>query len=151
MVNACDLNLRHLRLLIAIDESSNVSAVARAASISQPALTQALAGLDEPSGQSCFIAAGVVATADGERIILRVRRALNHLAQACRDLGKIPTGVPLVSYLTMAHVRSLTALAESGGFSKRHPRTLSGQGHRTDCGRVSRREKIAWRRTDAIG
>jgi DNA-binding transcriptional LysR family regulator len=120
MANTFDLNLRHLRLLVAIDESGSVSTVARAASISQPALTQALAGLERAFGAILFhrSAAGVVATADGQRIILRVRRALHHLARACRDLGKIPTGVPLESYLTMAHVRGLTALAESGGFTR---------------------------------
>jgi molybdate transport repressor ModE-like protein len=120
MVIAFDLNLRHLRLLIAIDEGGSVSTVARAASISQPALTQALAGLERTFGAILFhrSAAGVVATADGQRIILRVRRALNHLARACRDLGKIPGSVPLESYLTMAHVRGLTALAESGGFTR---------------------------------
>jgi LysR family transcriptional regulator of gallate degradation len=120
VVNAVDLNLRHLRLLIAIDESGSVSAVARSALISQPALTQALAGLERAFGATLFhrSAAGVVATADGERIILRVRRALNHLARACRDLGKIRAGLPLESYLTMAHVRGLTALAESGGFTR---------------------------------
>lgn len=120
MTDAFDLNLRHLRLLVAIDESGSVSAVARAASISQPALTQALGGLERAFGATLFhrSAAGVVATTDGQRIILRVRRALNHLARACRNLGKVPTGVPLESYLTMAHVRGLTALAESGGFTR---------------------------------
>jgi LysR family transcriptional regulator of gallate degradation len=120
MADPFDLNLRHLRLLIAIADSGSVSTVARAAAISQPALTQGLAGLERAFGAILFrrSAAGVVATSDGRRIILRVRRALDHFARACRGLGKAPGGVPLEPYLTMAHVRGLTALAQNGGFTR---------------------------------
>ena len=120
MVNPYDLSLRHLRLLIAIDQTGSVSEVARAASISQPALTQALSGLERKFGTILFqrSAAGVVATPAGKRIILRVQRALDHFARASRELGKTPAGVPLEIYLTMAHVRGLTALVENKGFSR---------------------------------
>ena len=120
MVNPYNLNLRHLRLFDATDQCGSVSRVARDASISQPALTQALAGLERKFGTILFLrsAAGVKATPAGKRIILRVRRALDHFARACRELGRTPLGNSLENHLTMVHVRGLTALAESKGFSR---------------------------------
>ena len=97
-----------------------MSEVARAASISQPVLTQALSGLERKFGTILFqrSAAGVVTTPAGEPIILRITRALDHLARGCRDLRKMRAGVSLENYLTMVHVRGLTALVENKGFSR---------------------------------
>ena len=127
MANPYDLNLRHLRLLVAIDQSGSVSEVARAASISQPALTQALSGLERKFGIILFqrSAAGVVTTPAGEPIILRIHARLRSLGAGMPGpSAKCAAGVSLENYLTMVHVRGLTALVENKGFSQ------CGGGHR---------------------
>lgn len=45
-----DLNLRHLRALIAITEQGSISGAADQVSLSQPALTQGLAKLEDQFG-----------------------------------------------------------------------------------------------------
>uniref|UniRef100_UPI0035CAEB82 LysR family transcriptional regulator n=1 Tax=uncultured Sphingomonas sp. TaxID=158754 RepID=UPI0035CAEB82 len=115
-----DLNLRHLRMVLAIADTGSLSAAARAASISQPALTQALARLEKAFGASLFhrTATGVVATADGKRILQRIRRAMRNFGKACRATAKTQAADRLEAYLTTAHVRGLIALSEAGSFSR---------------------------------
>jgi LysR family transcriptional regulator of gallate degradation len=113
-----DLNLRHLRMLSIIAENGSLSAAAKAASISQPALTQALAKLEAAFGTALFdrTPAGVVPTPSGRRALQRVDRALKSLALACRRCARgTPVG-QFENYLTTAHVRGLMALAEAGSF-----------------------------------
>lgn len=115
MTTALDLNLRHLRMLTMIAESGSLSSAAKAASISQPALTQALAKLETGFGRALFerTPSGVTPTASGRRVLPRVERALRSFAVACRRCA--PNG-QLDSYLTTAHVRSFMAVAEAGSF-----------------------------------
>lgn len=118
MLQAHDLNLRHLRMLIVIAESGSLNAAAKMAGISQPALTQALAKLETAFGTALFerTPAGVVTTAGGRRVLHRVERGLKSLTQACRRCARGRQGERLDQYLTQTHVRGLTALAESGSF-----------------------------------
>ena len=48
-----DLNLRHLRALLAIREHGGITAAADAVSLSQPALTQGLAKLEHSLAIRC--------------------------------------------------------------------------------------------------
>ena len=70
MTTPYDLNLRHLRMLVVIAETGNLSVSAREISISQPALSQALARLESAFGVSLFNRAvgGVLPTPDGKRV-----------------------------------------------------------------------------------
>ncbi|WP_293974549.1 LysR family transcriptional regulator [Sphingomonas sp.] len=118
MDGAYDLNLRHLRMLSIIAENGSLSAAAKAASISQPALTQALAKLELAFGTALFdrTAAGVIPTASGRRVLQRVERALRSFAQACRRCARNTPAGQFENYLTTTHVRGLMALAEAGSF-----------------------------------
>lgn len=118
MAETYDLNLRHLRMLTIIAENGSLSAAAKAASISQPALTQALAKLETAFGTALFdrTTAGVVPTASGKRVLQRVGRALKSFALACRRFARTASVGQFENYLTMAHVRGLMALAEAGSF-----------------------------------
>ncbi|QJU58028.1 LysR family transcriptional regulator [Sphingomonas sp. AP4-R1] len=118
MADTYDLNLRHLRMLAIIAENGSLSAAAKAASISQPALTQALAKLESAFGTALFdrTTAGVVPTTSGRRVLQRVDRALKSFALACRRFARTAPVSQFENYLTMAHVRGLMALAEAGSF-----------------------------------
>ena len=80
-----DLNLRHLRALLAIREHGSITAAADVVSLSQPALTQGLAKLERQFGYTFFErrSGGMVPTPMGEIVIERARAALDHLSQAC--------------------------------------------------------------------
>lgn len=112
------LNLRHVRMLVVIEDQRTISGAARDLSISQPALTQALAKLEGALGVAVFERqpGGVQTTRAGRRILLRVRRALalldEALLQQCRD----PQSRRPDKYLTTSHVRALVALAGAGSF-----------------------------------
>lgn len=77
-----DLNLRHLRALIAITEQGSISGAADQVSLSQPALTQGLAKLEDQFGCAFFERRpdGMVATRMGQLVIDRTRSALGHLS-----------------------------------------------------------------------
>jgi DNA-binding transcriptional LysR family regulator len=121
-----DLNLRHLRALLAIREHGSITAAADVVSLSQPALTQGLAKLERQFGYSFFErrSGGMVPTPMGEIVIERARAALDHLSQAAKGLS----GVFLYPerLMTMTQLRAFLALAEAGSFAAAaHGTTLS--------------------------
>lgn len=120
MASPYNLNLRHLRMLVAISEAGSLSAAARATAVSQPGLTQALNRLEALFGTMLFDrrTTGVMMTPDGQRVLQRTRRALQSFTGGCRAVTGSSGVVSLDRYLTTAHVRSLIALAEAGGFSR---------------------------------
>lgn len=111
------LNLRHLRLTQVIAASGSLSAAAKIAGISQPALTQALAKLETTFGIALFErASGGVAPSEGGRPVLqRIERALAILAETFQRCG-VRRSDQLEHYLTNAHIRALSMLAETGSF-----------------------------------
>lgn len=117
MADPFDLNLRHLRALLAIQENGTITAAADAVSLSQPALTQGLAKLERQFGYTLFErrAAGMIPTPMGEIVIDRARAALDHLSNGAKGLS----GVFLYPerLMTMTQLRAFLALAESGSFS----------------------------------
>lgn len=99
-----DINLRHLRALAAIAQLGSISAAAQAISISQPAITQALAKLEAQCGLAFFDRqpGGMAATDGGTMFSQRIDAALAHI------------GSPRV---TMAQMRALIAVADHGSYS----------------------------------
>ncbi len=98
------LNLRHLRAMVEIDRLGSISAAAEAVSLTQPAVTQALAKLESHLGLTLFERRtdGMAAT-DAVRIFgPRVQAALAHIAS------------PRV---TMVQLRALIAFADAGSYT----------------------------------
>lgn len=99
-----NLNLRHLRALGVITRLGSISAAAEAINLTQPAITQALAKLESQLGQPLFERRpdGMIASAAAELLTPRIERALGFINS------------PRV---TMAHVRALIMLADSGSYA----------------------------------
>src|SRR5689334_20890271 len=77
-------NLRHLRVFCAVARAQSLSAAAARLPLSQPAMTQAIAGLENYFGATLFNRRndGMQLTTGGEQCLARVERALAILA-AC--------------------------------------------------------------------
>jgi DNA-binding transcriptional LysR family regulator len=102
-------NLRHLAATVAVIHRGSISAAARAIHLTQPAVTQAVSGLELAVGGRLFErnARGVVVTALGRRSGLRLERALEHVS-----IGLIEAGAGAGSRATLArHVTATQLLA----------------------------------------
>lgn len=118
------LKMRHLRLLVSLDEQRNMHRAAASLAMTQPAATRLLGELERVLGVQLFTrsARGIVPNAYGEsiirhaRIILatlgHARDELNELAEGA--LGKVAVGVLLVA----ASILVPRAVAR---FKQRHP------------------------------
>lgn len=119
MTSPFDLNLRHLRAVVAIAAQRSMSAAARAVSLSQPALTQGLAKLERQLGVALFHRHndGMAVTAEGELFARRADAALTHLAAVARTLGRGGRGFARPDLLmTATQARAFVALADAGSF-----------------------------------
>lgn len=112
-----DLNLRHLRALLAIREHGTITAAADVVNLSQPALTQGLAKLERQFGYTFFErrSGGMVPTPMGEIVIERARAALEHLSQAAKGLSAVFNYPERL--MTMTQLRAFLALVEAGSFA----------------------------------
>lgn len=112
-----DLNLRHLRALLAIREHGGITAAADAVSLSQPALTQGLAKLERQFGYTLFErrSGGMIATPMGEIVIDRAQAALEHLSVGAKGLSAVFLHPERL--MTMTQLRAFLALAEAGSFA----------------------------------
>lgn len=112
-----DLNLRHLRGLLAVRDRGSISAAAEVLNLSQPALTQGIVKLERLLGHMLFErrADGMVATAAGEVLVGRARSAIERLAIGGRWLAG--PGFQPDRRVTMTQLRAFLALTESGSFS----------------------------------
>ena len=109
-----DLNLRHLRTLGLIAARGSLSAAAEAAGLSQPALTQGLAKLEQQFGVQLFdrLPRGLRPTAIGARVLVRIDRALALFVDEIQALaGAGRRGRRPELHLTAAQVRALLFLA----------------------------------------
>lgn len=97
------LNLRHLRAAAETERLGSLSAAAQAVSLTQPAVTQALARLEAALGLPLFDRhpGGMTATEAARMLAPRVRRALALIAS------------PRV---TMAELRAMIAVADAGSY-----------------------------------
>lgn len=98
------LNLRHLRAAALIAEKGSISAAAQSVSLTQPAVTQAVARLEAQLGLLLFDRhpGGMMPTEAAALFCPRIRAALAHVAS------------PRV---TMAELRALIAVADAAGYA----------------------------------
>jgi DNA-binding transcriptional LysR family regulator len=115
-----DLNLRHLRAVAAIRRRGSVSRAAGEVALSQPAVTQGIAKLEEQFGLRLFERgpAGMAPTPAGTRLADRIEAAaaaMNAAFEAIRGGSKGGFG-GTANLVTMSQVRALLALAAAGSF-----------------------------------
>jgi LysR family transcriptional regulator, regulator for genes of the gallate degradation pathway len=98
-----DLNLRHLRAVVEIAERGTMNAAAQAVNLTQPAITQALARLEQVLEFELFERRhnGMVPTEAANLLVPRIKVALDHVASP---------------NVTIARLRALLALADSGSY-----------------------------------
>lgn len=103
MMKATRLNLRHLRAMTAIARLGSMTAAAQAISITQPALTQALAKLEAQLDQRLFDRRpdGMTKLPAATLFAPRVEAALEHIGSR---------------RVTMASLRAMIALADAGSY-----------------------------------
>jgi LysR family transcriptional regulator of gallate degradation len=115
-----DLNLRHLRAAAAIRRCGSVSRAAGAVALSQPAVTQGIAKLEDQLGARLFERgpSGMAPTPEGDRLCARIDAAAAAMAAAFDAIrGAARAGFRGTGNLvTMSQVRALLALAEAGSF-----------------------------------
>lgn len=116
-----DFNLRHLRALAETLRRGGFGAAAKAVGISQPAVTQAIARLEELTGTRLLErgTAGVAATDAGILLAARGETAAAALREALgpQRRGGIGARVGTDAELSMAQVTALLALADSGSYA----------------------------------
>lgn len=117
MSDPFDINLRHLRALLAIEEHGSITAAAEIVSLSQPALTQGLAKLERQFGYTLFErrSGGMVVTPMGRIVVERAGAALEHLSAGAKGLSSVFQYPERL--MTMTQLRAFLALAEAGGFA----------------------------------
>ncbi|MDT8758407.1 LysR family transcriptional regulator [Sphingomonas psychrotolerans] len=113
-----DLNPRHLRALSVIIGRGSMSAAAEAVGLSQPALTQGIAKIEQRLRTLLFErhAEGTTPTAEGRLLAERSDAAIAHLAQAVRGGGRGFARPELL--MTGTQLRAFLALADAGGFAR---------------------------------
>lgn len=117
ILTAFQLNLRHLRGLLAVREHASISAAAAAVSLSQPALTQGILKLENLLGEVLFErrSGGIVPTSAGELVLERVQAFLAHLTAGARMLAG--PGFEPDRRLTMTQLRAFLGLVKAGSFA----------------------------------
>ena len=113
------VNLRHLRLLIALADTGSVTAASQAAHLTQPAVTQALARQESAWGGPLFTRqpGRLFATDRGAILLRRVRRAFALLDP---PLSRVSARLPMTA--SASQLRALIAVAdhESNALAARH-------------------------------
>jgi len=89
------LTLRHMRLLVALEELRQVGRVAAALSISQPAVSKALAEIENGVGVALFerTSRGMVPTAHGACLLRYAHMMTNEIARAVDELTGLEQGI----------------------------------------------------------
>lgn len=116
-LTAFDLNLRHLRGLLAVREHGSISAAAIAVNLSQPALTQGILKIENQLSEVLFErrSDGIVANATGKLVLERAQASLAHLAAGARLLAGPAFEVD--RRLTMTQLRAFLGLLKAGSFA----------------------------------
>src|SRR5690606_22189125 len=83
-----ELNLRHLRAVLAVGEKGSINAAAPEVNLSQPAITQGLARLEAVLGHPLFDRhpTGMKPTPAGNFLLPRIATAFHHIATAARAI-----------------------------------------------------------------
>jgi LysR family transcriptional regulator of gallate degradation len=116
-------SLRHLKVFESVAHLHGVRRASEECHLSQPAVTQAIAKLEEQLGvtllQRC--ASGSYLNEFGVIFHRRIQRFFGQLEQALVDLGVPDTPVPLsrlASRISRSQIRSLTGILEHGSFAQ---------------------------------
>ncbi|CCQ74519.1 LysR family transcriptional regulator [Magnetospira sp. QH-2] len=118
-------NFRHLRAFAEVAHSGSISQAAEQIHLSQPAITQALAKLEEILGIALFErrSDGMGLTEPGRQFLERVERALDFVQSGAKEairLGAKKGGRGFGNFdqlLTTPQLRALVAVASAGNFS----------------------------------
>ncbi|WP_343525444.1 LysR substrate-binding domain-containing protein [Sphingomonas sp.] len=114
-----DLNLRHLRGVAAIVREGTLSAAAARVALSQPALTQGIAKIEQALSTRLFErrATGLVATTAGAELARRTEAALAHLASAFGAAQGSPSGARVELRVTTSQLRAVLNVANAGSIA----------------------------------
>jgi DNA-binding transcriptional LysR family regulator len=88
------LKLNHLRMIVAIEDSGQISAAAEALNISQPAASRMLAEMESILKTPLYerVARGVVLTTFGAALARRARKIMLELREVSREIGELKSG-----------------------------------------------------------
>jgi LysR family transcriptional regulator, regulator for genes of the gallate degradation pathway len=116
-------NLRHLVLFDEVVRRGSVSAAARAAHLSQPAVTQAVAQVETALGARLMQRsyAGLALTGAGRAAAQRIERALQMLREALAAVRPRASGEhesEVLKGITSTQLQALMAVAEAGAFAR---------------------------------
>jgi DNA-binding transcriptional LysR family regulator len=111
-------NLRHLHTFREVARLGSVSAAARSVHISQPAVTQAVAGLERYFGAALLLrrSNGVSLTSAGEICLTRIERSMNQLREALGEVARAGS-VDVERLVRSRQLDALGAVVEHGNFS----------------------------------
>jgi LysR family transcriptional regulator of gallate degradation len=119
-------NLRHLRVFETVARLESVSGASEEAHLSQPAVSQAMAKVEQFFGTQLFERrrSGSYPTEAGSILKFRTERLFSQIEQAIQGLqGRFPSNEQTTFHLaankiTGAHIAVLVHIAEKGGFEK---------------------------------
>jgi LysR family transcriptional regulator of gallate degradation len=118
---AISVSLRHLKLFESVARLSSVRRASEECHLSQPAVTQAIAKLEEQVGASLLErgASGSYLNPLGAIFHRRTERLFAQIEEALVELG-VPAGhAPVMaSRITRSQIRSLIAIVENGSFAQ---------------------------------
>ena len=119
------VNLRHLHAFHEVARLGSISAASQSVHLTQPAVTQAIAGLERYFGAALFVrsSAGVKLTHAGEICAERIERALAQLREGVAELTGASSrnsvnGEQLTRLIRSAQLHALAALVEHRNFSR---------------------------------
>lgn len=118
-------NLRHLRAFCAVAACGSISRAAPQVYLSQPAISQAVAGLEHSLAAELFErrSAGMYATPAGRLFLARAQRALAHLATGVHEAARVGGRRAVVTtagrerLLSTTQLRALVAVSSAHSFS----------------------------------
>jgi LysR family transcriptional regulator of gallate degradation len=122
MSDSLNLNLRHLDAVAEIGRAGSMSAGARRVNLSQPALAQAVAKLEDNLGERLFERqpSGMTPTRAGRILIIRIERAFHYLIQAVRLVrrsARLPPVGHIERRITMTQLRAFIAVESTSSYA----------------------------------
>src|SRR5580692_12708395 len=114
-------SIRHLRLFESVARLSGVRRASEECHLSQPAVTQAIAKLEEQIGLSLLErgASGSYLNELGVIFQRRTERLFTQIEQALLELGVPACHAPtMASRITRSQIRSLVSIVENGSFAE---------------------------------
>lgn len=117
-------NLRHLYALVVVHQAGSVSAAAPRVNLSQPALTQAVARLEQQLGVRLFDRhpGGMSATEAAGLLVPRIERVLAHLGRGigvARRALRLPARAGLERRVSLGQLQALVAVDVAGSYAYR--------------------------------